>query len=522
MTLPASDGSPSARRRWRPPRWPLGPRTTLVLAGAVIVLLVLAQILFPVPGLWPYPCDSGLRARGASCIGVAESGNFGDPGLTAVMSKISAENSAVTGPSYGIGYLVPLEPPDAQTSLSAELRHELEGAALAQVRANRTAELGGRPKVRLLVGNAGPRNEYWPEVVERFQELSEGESGLRAVAGFGNSLNTTKQAIAALTAQGPGRTPIAAIGARLTADSMALEPPPARPRVEGFFRVAPTNTDEAIAAVEHIRSSGYRRPLLLSDRYTQDDYVTTLGAAFRSAFGATSEATFNGSQDGLPNAFDGIVRNLCVAPSPDVVYFAGRGDALVQFVEVLASRTCPKTPVPIVTGDDIAGLRERAASPAGVVLRDALRKNVSIVYTGLAHPDQWREEGADATYSGSARSHFERFCGEGLCFSPEFSQDDLQDGAAIMGHDAVVLAVTGIRRSAVGLDGALLPVTPSAVIQLLYQVQGNNGILGASGSLSMTDCGDAARKRFPLLSVSADGRAQLVHSVVSGPPLPCQ
>ncbi len=522
MNAPAPDGPPPGRRRWLLARWPLGPRATLALVGAIVVLLILAQVLFPVPGIWPYPCDAGLRARGDSCVGVAESGDFGDPGLAAVMGKIAEENSAVTGSSYGIGYLVPLEPPGAQTSLSAGLRHELEGAALAQVRANRTAELGGGPKVRLLVGNAGPGSEYWPEVVERFQELSEEESGLRVAAGLGISLTTTKQAIAALTAPGPGRTPIAAIGSRLTADSLALAPSPARPRVEGFFRVSPTNTDEAAAAVDHIRDSGYQRPLLLADRTTTDAYVATLGAAFRSAFGATSEATFSGSQDGLPNAFDGIVRNLCGAPSPDVVYFAGRGDALVQFIEVLASRTCMETPVPIVTGDDISGLRERAASTGAVGLQGALRNGVSVVYTGLAHPDQWREPGADTMYSGSARSHFERYCGEGLCFSPEFPQDDLQDGAAIMGHDAVVLAVTGIRRSAAGLDGMPQPVTPSAVIQLLYQVQGSNEILGASGDLSMTSCGDAAGKRFPLLSMNAGGRAELVRSVLSGPPLPCQ
>lgn len=519
MTTPTPDGPTPARRRWWPPRWPFGPRATLALAGAVVVVLVVAQILFPVPGIWPYPCDSGLRARGDSCVGVAGSGDFGDPGLVAVMGKIAAENSAVTGRSYGIGYLVPLEPPGAQTSLSAELRHELEGAALAQVRANRTAELGGEPKVRLLVGNAGPGNEYWPEVVGRFQELSQEESGLRAVAGLGNSLTTTKQTIAALTAPEPGRTPIATIGARLTADSLALAPSPPRPRVEGFFRVSPTNADEAAAAVDYIRSSRYQRPLLLSDRSTSDAYVTTLADAFRSAFGSTREATFNGSQDGLPNAFQGIVLNLCVA-APDVVYFAGRGDALVQFVEVLASRPCPGTPVPIVTGDDIAGLRERAATPGAVGLAGALRSNVSVVYTGLAHPDQWREPGADITYSGPALSHFKQFC-EGLCFSPKFSQDDLQDGAAIMGHDAVVLAITGIRRAAFGLDGAPRPVTPSAVIQLIYQIQGTNGVIGASGALSMTDCGDVAGKRFPLLSTGADGRAKLIRSVLSGPPVPC-
>lgn len=505
--------------RWRLPDW-ITPRR-LLMAGVGTVVMAVGAFLVPFHPLSPfYPCDAGLVSRAGSCIGVSGSSDFEDPALAAVMEKIAAENASVSAPGgsyYSLGYLAPLEPPDDRTSLSTRSRHELEGLYLAQYRANRTNELGDGPKIKLLVANAGPRNEHWETVTGSLLELSQGPDRLRAVVGFGSSLETTKRAIRMLTQPPNGASPVAAIGSRLTADSFKLMPRSANDRrVEGFFRVAPTNTDEAVAAVDHIQQVGYLRPLLLRDRNSADAYVATLGAAFRNVFGdMTEEETFNGSQDGLANAFDDVVRNLCVT-TPDVVYFAGRGDALAKFVEVLSARRCQGMPIDIVTGDDIGGLRARA-DEGGNGVNVALSGNVTVTYIALVSTALWADTDSRSSYNGAALSYFEGTCDQ--CWSRQFPGESLDDGAAIMGHDAFVLAVTALRR-AEGSTGTE-EVTTSAVIQLLYQIRGVNTVSGASGELSMTACGDVERKPFPVLSLNADGSSTLVRTAVSAGRLPC-
>jgi hypothetical protein len=494
---------------------PPGPRFVAGVAG-VLVVAALAVWLAPTFRWSPYyPCDAGLRVEGPSCIGVSDRSDFGDPLLTAVMSRIAAENDAVSGPYYTVGYLLPLQVDSERTAESTELRRELEGAHVAQLRANRTAEIeGGGPKIKLVVGNAGDQNAHWSEIVDRFREMAAGGERLRAVAGMGYSVDATLRAIAELTRSDDGES-IAVIGSRLSADDLSLNS--SNRLVDGFFRVAPTNTDEARAAADHVRRRGYSRPLLLRDTNARDPYASTLGIAFRSAYGQTTEATFDSGKDGLNAAFSEIARNLCV-DRPDVVYFAGRGEPLAQFVDVLANRQCQDTPVDIVTGDDISGIREQALA-GDVGVRTALSSNVTLIYTGLAHPAMWDAEELRNRYNAGALAYFRPGCD--ACFPTLFPAEPIDDGAAIMGHDAMLLAVTAIRRAGQTTDAEAHNVSAGAVIQMLYQVRGVNSVVGASGELSMSACGDSVGKLFPLLSLTADGTAQLVAPAAAGEPLPC-
>jgi len=511
LTAPNHPPPVPRRRRW----WPPTPGQTLafaVLVVAVVVAVVLSKILNP-----PIPnrCDPGLQdERGGgteghqvlnrSCIGVTDSSDFEDPGLTEVMARIAEQNHLASGSGdfYSLGYLLPLEPLAQRTSLSAELRHELEGAALAQ------AETNGQDgtKIKLLVANAGPDNAHWQAVTNSLQAAADGPDRLRAVAGFGNSIEATKEAIRALTQPGPpgeGPGPVAAIGTRLTADNLSFNPDDRQ--IEGFFRVAPTNADEATTAVALIRQRQAVRPMLVSDRNMSDAYVDSLGRAFRDAFGNPQMETFNGAQDALPSAFETVTLNLCAEPQPDAVYFAGRGEALAAFVRKLAGRNCGDTPVNIVTGDDIAGLRDAAAMGDSSVVA-ALGSNVTVTYTGLAHPDLWASTDPGASFNTGAVAYLRS------------AQLDLSDGAAIMGHDAVLLAITAIQRAA-GPERA--PVTASAMIQTLYGVRGAAAMAGASGPISLTECGDAERKLFPILSITPSGMPVLIGPAYAAGNLQC-
>jgi hypothetical protein len=90
-----------------------------------------------------------------------------------------------------------------------------------------------------------------------------------------------------------------------------------------------------------------------------------------------------------------------------------------------------------------------------------------------------------------------------------------------MGHDAMLLAVTAIRRAGQSTDAESHNVSAGAVIQMLYQVRGANSVVGASGELSISACGDSVGILFPLLSLAVDGSTQLVAPAAAGQPLPC-
>jgi ABC-type branched-subunit amino acid transport system substrate-binding protein len=202
---------------------------------------------------------------------------------------------------------------------------------------------------------------------------------------------------------------------------------------------------------------------------------------------------------------------------PDVVYFAGRGEPLAQFVDVLANRQCQDMAVDVVTGDDISGIQEQARA-GDVGVRTALSGNLTLTYTGLAHPAMWDAPELRSRYSAGALAYFRQNCE--ACFSVLFPDDPI-DGAAIMGHDAMLVAVSAIRQAGQTTDAEAQDVSPSAVIQMLSQIRGVNSVAGASGDLSMSPCGDPENKLFPILSLSADGTAELVASTVAGAPLAC-
>lgn len=111
-----------------------------------------------------------------------------DLGLQTVLGKIKAENDDVLGrdvPFVSIGYVVPL-PRDATTGLLTALRHELQGAYLAQWRANHDDGLRDVPLIRLLVVNVGDQAEHQDMVIpELIRRVADPTDHLVAVAGLG-------------------------------------------------------------------------------------------------------------------------------------------------------------------------------------------------------------------------------------------------------------------------------------------------------------------------------------------------
>jgi hypothetical protein len=225
---------------------------------------------------------------------------------------------------------------------------------------------------------------------------------------------------------------------------------------------------------------------------------------------------------------ESVVLNICgTQPLPDVIYFAGRGDALAQFVELLGTRRCRTSPLTVVTGDDIDTLRDdvRARVPGAMTALGL--GNLQVAYTGIAVPEEW---GSSATFSPVVDSHFIDTCdtcwtglpdGARVGDGHQLANEKLDDDAGIMGHDATAMAITAIRRVAGGAPGPGQEVSTKAVVQVLYQIRGAESLQGASGELSMSTCGEAENKVFPLLLLKADGTQTLSTVQTARGRLPC-
>lgn len=113
---------------------------------------------------------------------------------------------------------------------------------------------------------------------------------------------------------------------------------------------------------------------------------------------------------------------------------------------VVCERYCGQLPVDIVTGSDAVDF-SMAVARADRQLRNALRagSRITVSYTTLAHPSAWTA--AAGSFNQDATADLRDDCA--MCFPHLFPGETLDDGAAIMGNDAIVTAVRAIRRSGV-------------------------------------------------------------------------
>ncbi|MGH8906626.1 MAG: ABC transporter substrate-binding protein [Egibacteraceae bacterium] len=488
--------------------WWYPTRSKLVILSLALVLIVGVSW-----GVWRAThCASGVRRVGAECVGVTDGSFVFSPDLAEVLGRIRDENRWVEqqrGPSISIAYLVSV--PREAGELSDGPRHELQGAYLAQRRVNRTSELGDLPLIRLLVANAGEGNEQWQPVIAQLRDRV-GSDRLLAVAGLGQSLETTRQAIAALTEpENPDAEGIPAIAARLASEDISGG--------SGFVRMASTASDQASVAAAYLKlSPEISTALLVQDVNVEDRFVKALGDAFTLAFPDSTHTLlgpveeYDGSLDGLANRFAQMMEDIC-QQRPDVVYFAGRGRDLADFIEALPGRPCRDFPVNLVTGS--AGATTAIVLADGEdALKDGLESGVTLRYTAHAHPDAWAA--MPESFSPDPIEYFQQGCANQDCFTQLFPSDSLDDSGAIMGHDAVVAAVRAIRSAAGQRDLSADPITLGEVVQSLKGLHGASAVPGASGWISLDGSGNPINKAIPILELHPDGTVAFVALSAAG------
>lgn len=521
----------------------------LVLGALVVVGLVVLAVTVIVPRFTQ--CGTDVDDVDGECVGVTDGSAPLAPEFGDILGKIREENERVRtsgASSVSVAYLLPMPQPGSPTALELPvLRHELEGALIGQMAANQfqpdgRVPPGVRPLVRLLVANVGDSAKKQSGVVRTLTAMAVGDrfdsDRLVAVVATGQSRQDMQNALSDLTDAG-----VPVITSRLTADQIIRAPNESSP----LARIAPLNIDEATVAARYARTNIGPRGLLVQNADPGDTYANSLGRAFDRAFYTAGgvmlkpSETYRPGRDGVVDigTMNSVLNEVC-AQKPDVVFFAGRASELLLFVAALPSRNCLDRRITVVTADDAVDFAAKVADPVAPDLgaRDGLaaKANAQVVFAGEASPGPWDDPAVESYFSPGALTHFRPDCTQ-QCFSTVFPRESLEDGGAIMGHDAVTTATAAIRHR--GVYDA-----PDLVANQIKTLHGREAVALASGWLSVRANGDQlattanpvdadgrpinatgapVAKAVPVLRVQADGHigyieAQVMSSASTGVP----
>ncbi|MER7788886.1 hypothetical protein [Streptomyces sp. NPDC097640] len=492
-------------RVYVPPRPPSRRGLWAAVTLAVVACLVLA-------GVWwlgddgPERCAEGVwkRGPGQECVGVTDGSYVFSPELKKVSEKIRAENRRVEksgDPWVAVAYTEPMTRseggPRANDRGPEVVRQAIEGAYLAQRELNDPDSGHGRtPQIKLLLANSGQGGEQWKPLVEQLTTMS-GDERLVGVAGFGQSLETTKSAVDALR-----EAEIPMVGATVAADRLSAEKPV-------FFRVSSPNRDQTAIAAKYLKGRQDADPRfrveVVKDIKHDDSYNESLDQDFdraRRAHGLKLETaegqSFVSGSSSTATALAAIADTVCRPERPvKAVYFAGRGRELKLFLQALTApgRSCELT---VVSGSSAVGVffdpqAKGSLAVAGDVLTRWKHSGIKVLYTAYAHPDATaRIYPRDGNPFRAFRDayHDARFGGD----------QELQNGQAMMGHDAV-LCLGKASRLAAGPQGEAA-VDAAGVRNMLLQVGKRSELPGLSGRIAFDERGNPKRKPMALVELS--------------------
>lgn len=469
------------------------------LLTAVLVLVVLGGAGFvTMTALRWCGWHSGSTRLGGECVGLSDgSFAFDNPGLAAVGQLVKTENdrvAALPGSHYvRVALLSPLGPDDTGPMTTDNIVHAVEGAYLAQIRANhsqyyRTVAFDDDPypPVQLILANEGNHEAHAPTVLHDIEGQVTGDHPIVGVVGLGVSWPETQDAVKELSGH---RIPM--VSATLSADGFTYE------AYRGLVNVSPSNKDYVNAVAGYfVHQAGAKKAILMYDT-NADLYTGTLRTDFETAFatelGDSRAQPFTGSgRSGKTALFGSPVQNICTE-QPDLVLFAGRPVDLKAFVEYLAGRTCSNLPhIVVVAG--ATGLSSNSLSP------EARAKGVSMVFATSEDTEDW------ATNPAAAPAGYATFLAG---FHDTFGREtpaSLTDGYVVMHYDAMLSMVDAARMSVPPDKLATSTLDTSQVFDVMVGLTDAHHVVGATGTLQISDAngGRAVDKLVPVMRAGLD------------------
>ncbi|MEV1022082.1 amino acid ABC transporter substrate-binding protein [Streptomyces sp. NPDC050264] len=500
--------------------WATLLRRLLTVVGALAVIA--AGVVF-----WPGPkgpesCARGVEKSAGECVGVNGSGyDFDTPEITEVARAIAEENEKFVGdkPHVTVAMVLPLHP-----GLAAErkqLRSEIQGAYLAQYRANRSEQT---PLLRLVLANPGTDYGQQAKVVDQLETMAhDRRDNLRAVTGFNLSLKETKAAIAHLTKD----LGIPVLASRISGDDPANpEPGQDDPPYPGLARIIPTNSDQAAALANYHRGFKDAETVLVKDTRPGDIYNASLARAF-----SHKEAGPPGPQDqpfrspGIAelgdsgNDFAAISLNICDSDAR-YVYFAGRPVHLRLFALKLAGTPCHGKKYTIISGSGSATLNRYMKDDDWEILRGgsgATEPTVTVQYTAPGHPEAWdlalrdwdKKHPGAATRPGyftepqKELAALRRLIGR---MGDRIGPVQLDDSRTMLVHDGVQTIAAAVFLANSQTDSVVPPLRRIAAEW--PRLESRHRVAGTSGWICLTNAGNAYDK--PVAVVELDPKTRKV------------
>lgn len=487
------------------------------ITGIGLVLVLIAGAVIVVRNWLDNPsCAQDVASINGECIGVT-AGDFpfnpSDPQFSAAEDRIWQLNQQVVAsgrPYVTVALLTSLTWTGISDLSRSKIIHQVQGAAVALDRVNNKAVTGDAPLVELLLANEGTNEDHYPDVVRQLAGMTTVDHPLDAVIGLGVSKGATLTGATELSAAG-----IPLVASNITADGFDSS------RVPGFSRTSTPNSDDvaAIAAYLATQPDPPRTMLVHATPRTGDNtdyYTSTLAKDFHDQldrYAVAPAEPFDPTEPG--NSFSVIATNLCThTNTPNTVLYAGREPDLPTFVHDLAQRSCASTPITVVAGTDSCALVSDPDDPqqTSQIRADLTTGKITVLCPAWAAPQNWTASGGTDQPAGF--SAFEAEFIHLFTANQNFGTE-LDDGYAIMTHDALLTAAKAIR---LATAAPVTVPTPSQVLSNQYHMDSANTVPGASGTLTFVEAnnGNPAGKPVFILQIRPSGPPVLLYTYPGG------
>ncbi|QNP74667.1 ABC transporter substrate-binding protein [Streptomyces roseirectus] len=478
----------------------------LLGAGAITALVWAADL--------PDYCQSGnerLVREGGECIGVSDGGHVYISELAKVSRSIKTLNDEVTGgdkPYATVALMIPMTPAAGDKADRDQILREVQGAYLAQYRANKVddSDIG----LRLVLANPGRGLDHGRQVADWLGELTRTDDRLRVVFGFNLSTRQNADTIGYLTKD----KGIPVVGGPITATDLAND---ASGRYPGLVKVVPSNRDQA-QALSHYLGGDRSRTFLIQDENSDDLYSRSLRDAFQEVTrGAAGGPETYDAAKVLYRDFRQMVGNVCDSRAT-TVYFAGRPPALADLIRALGDRGCAERPIRVVTVSGASTITLDPDLDWGAFTRGA---GLTVEYATITHPDAWKAGARGRPATGGSPDDLAKLT-DVIARQPGIGAVDLADGRTITMFDAATTAYKGIEDR---MDDRETVPALADIKESWRRMRGQSKVKGASGWICLRSDGTPYDKAVAVVRLvppaagkgGKDGKGTLAFQAIAWP-----
>jgi serine/threonine protein kinase/ABC-type branched-subunit amino acid transport system substrate-binding protein len=360
-------------------------------------------------------------------------------------------------------------------------RGNLQGAYVAQKEYNDGLKLSGGRQIRLLIANAGSKPDYAVDVAEQIVQAAKQDKTIIGVMGWPYSAYA-QAAIPVLTS---ARIPM--VSSTASADSLSGISP-------YFFRVAPPNKSEAIAAARYAEQQLHASHVALFVD-PKNTYSKSLADDFKQQFVASGNQIIDtenytiGDRAGLPSLLQKALN-----ANPDLIYFAGYPEDLAVLLVDLGTS---QPNLQVLGGDALYA--PNGYPPSARVGFNRLR------FTAFAFFDEWDILGLDKPQFFSEYPNDFNPTGQEHANPYGFTRADVD---VMLSYDAMYALLQGSQNAL----AAQKTLTSATLKDSLTEITGPKAIQGISGQISFGSNGDPMNKAVVVLYIDQTGHTQMLQT----------